>query len=125
MSTALEKAKADNVKLKQSIAAKNSKAKIEGKAILREAVGQLGSTLGAVGCAALDAKYASAPGDMAHFGESTIPVAPVIGGVIALASLALVKVSPVAAAGVGRFGAFGVDLGIYHGARDKFAEMMG
>lgn len=120
----LAKLKEENKKIRASITKKNQEQKREMGAIMTEFSGQLGSKVGAVAAAAVDAKWADNPGDMAHFGESSIPVVPVVGALTALASLGLVYAEmPATAAAVGRFGTFGLDLGIYHGARDKFAEM--
>lgn len=87
-----------------------------------ELSGQVGSKLGAVGCAAMDAKY-SVPGQITKFGSSNVPVAPVVGTVVAVGSLLFVKSNPAIAAGLGRLGTFGMDLGIYHGSRGMFEEM--
>jgi hypothetical protein len=122
MSTKLAKLEAENKQIRKRNREKLQKEKEQTATIMTEASGQAGEVLSAVSLALLDAKLAPSPGDMAKFGSSPVPIAPVIGLVLGLGSLFLVKAAPAAAAFIGRYGTFAVDMGIYFGVREKAEE---
>ena len=111
-------------KMRQSAATKAQKSRKQMRAIGIEAAGQTGGAISAISLGALDAKYASSEG-VTTFGESEVPVAPVGGAVLMLAALPLIKISPHAAAFLGRAGMFALDMGLYNFSREKFEAMLG
>jgi hypothetical protein len=119
--SALDKAKAENEALRQRQAARTKKERSTRSMIVNEVVGEAGAALSAIACAAADAKYADV-GEMATFGKTKVPAAPVVGLFVALGSLALVKAAPTVSTGIRSAGMFAVDLGLYFTARDKVSE---
>lgn len=116
---ALQKEKEKNAKLKRSNAERARKRKNVRETILVEGMGQLGEATASAGMAVTDAKFAAGPGEMATFGDSAIPIGPVVGLGMGLASLALIKPAPAAASFIGRAGTQMVWLGVYNGVRGK------
>lgn len=119
--SALDKAKAKNQELMERQRKRAAREKSTKSAIMTEAMGQLGELTGATATAVVDAKFAGAVGDMATFGESNVPAAPVVGFLVGLGSLALIRPAPKAAAFFGRMGTMAAYIGVYHGVRDKAA----
>lgn len=123
MSSALAKSRQETADLKTKNRARSTKRKTKeaGLAVMASAIA--GSSISAVGCAAVDEKWADSAGNMATFGKSKVPVVPVIGFLSALAAIPLAKASPAGAAFVGWGGIQAVNIGLYQGARDKLREM--
>lgn len=123
MSTALAKAHAENTALKERNSKSRMKLSRKQRGQMEMAAGVFGGSVSAAGTGIIDARFAKPGKDVATFGESDVPVAPVVGLLIAVGSLALVKTNPSAAAFLGYGGLTAMNIGIYNMTRDKMDEI--
>jgi hypothetical protein len=95
--------------------------KLENQNTLSQVVSVLAGTVSAGLTGMVDGKYSSAPGDMATFGASPIPIAPTFGaGFVALGVVAHIMDAPTIGAALTSFGMKPVDIALYQGVRNIF-----
>lgn len=123
-STALIKEKEKNKKLKASNAKKRREEADRTEALWGTVAGVGGATLASVGSAMVDAKFAKEEDKMATFGDSNVPIVPVMG---ALSGALGVGLHMAGAPTIGKFFGWGgvqsMGIGIYEGTKDRARKM--
>jgi hypothetical protein len=121
MSSALARAKSEVevAKSKARISTKKAKEKAKMETIFVVAAGGAGTVASSAGCAVVDGKWAKDGKSMATFGESNIPMVPVVGLMTTLAGIGLSFVHKPTGAFFGFGGLNALNIGLYNGVKDK------
>jgi hypothetical protein len=121
MSSALAKAKSeiDVVKTKARISKKKAKEEAKTEMIYTVVAGGLGTAVSSAGCGVVDGKWAKEGKSMATFGESNIPMVPVVGALTTLLGIGVSFVHRPSGAFLGFGGLNALNIGIYNGTKDK------